>query len=211
VSGVDETTDILRYSISMDKIELLSSLSTATYGGLAIQSSNGESIYYFGSWFSDTVVHKFNTNTNVTVRLPKELPSRVFYASGVADNGTIFIFNGQPRNILEFSESSGTAKIIGDLPFKDGDSNVYSTTAIPNGQDSVWLFAGDNPKVTNPVLDFNMTSKIVQISSVDTTSLPTLYGVPSSVSDGLHGFVIGGIGLAREIDGSFHPTNGILR
>jgi hypothetical protein len=153
VSNVDETPDILRYSISMDKIELLSSLSTATYGGLTIQSSNGEFIYYFGGWYSDTVVHKFNTNTIVTVRLPTALPSRGFYATGVADNGTIFILNGPQGNILEFSESSGTAKIIGDLPFKDGASNVYSTTAIPNGQNSVWLFAGDNPKVTNPVLD----------------------------------------------------------
>jgi hypothetical protein len=128
----------------------------------------------------------------------------------VSSNGTIFIFNGGQRNILEFNQESETGKIIGDLPFQTETSPVNSTTAISNGQDGVWLFAGNNPKATNPVLLFNTENKVVYIPTVNSTSLPTLYYVPASVRDGNHGYLIGGLGNAQESDGSYHPTNGII-
>jgi hypothetical protein len=47
--------------------------------------------------------------------------------------------------------------------------------------------------------------------NADTTSLPTLSNVPVSVRDGSHGYIIGGIGRVPEGDGSFHPSNGMVR
>jgi hypothetical protein len=142
--------------------------------------------------------------------LTTALPSPVLYAGGVSNNGTIFIFNGRQRNVLEFDQKSETAKIIGDLPFQSGTSTVLSTTAIPDGQEGVWLFAGNTPKATNPVLLFNTANKVVYIPIIDSTSLPTLYYQPVSVGDGSHGYIIGGLGWWLESDGSYYPTNGIL-
>jgi hypothetical protein len=204
-----ETADILCYSISVDKIEKVSSLSTPNYGGLALQSYDGESIYYFGG-SSPALVHNFNRETNVTVRLPTTLPSPVYVSSSVSINGSHFIFSGQARTILEFSEESEAVKIIGDLPFQE-NLPVLSTAAIPNGQDCVWLFAGNSPRATNPILLFNVTTKDVGSQVANTTSLPTLHEAPVSVSDGRNGYIVGGFGMVRESDGSYYPTNGILR
>jgi hypothetical protein len=143
--------------------------------------------------------------------LPTTLPSSVDVSSGVSIDGSHFIFSGDPSNVLEFSEDSEAVKIIGDLPFQDDNLPVLSTAAIPNGQDSVWLFAGNSPRATNPILLFNVTTKDVDSQVANTTSLPTLYQVPVSVSDGRNGYLIGGLGELRENDGSYYPTNGILR
>jgi hypothetical protein len=108
------TADVLRYSISLDKIEKVSSLSAAYYGGLALLAHDRKSIYYF----SGTVVHKFYIVTNITVRLPTALPSQVMRAGGFTTaRETFFIFNGQETNIMEFSEESESARIIGELSF----------------------------------------------------------------------------------------------
>jgi hypothetical protein len=206
-TGTEHVADILRYSISLDKIEKVSSLSTATDLGLALQSSDRKYIYFFGG----TVVHKFNMETNFTVQLPTALPSPVRQAGGVSTNGTLFIFNGKQRNVLEFNTELEIARIIGDLPFGNGTTTVYSTTAMQNGQDGVWLFAGNQTKASNPLLLFNTENKSVYIpTSANSTLLPTLHYGPASVSDGHRGYIIGGIGRSPEDDGSYHPTNGIL-
>jgi hypothetical protein len=169
------TADILCYSISVDKIEKVSSFSTSNYGGLALQSNDGKSVYYFGgSSSSSTSVHNFNRETNVTVRLPTTLPSSVYASSGVSINGSHFIFSGRTRSVMEFSEEFEVGNVIGDLPFQVDTCTVASTTAIPNGQDGVWLFAGNSAKATNPVLLFNVTTKDVEVHVANTTTLPTL-------------------------------------
>jgi hypothetical protein len=112
---------------------------------------------------------------------------------------------------LEFNHESETAKIIGDLPFQTGTSTVFSTTAIRNGKEGVWLFAGNPQKATNPVLFFNTANKVVCIPTVNSTSLPTLCKAPVSMWDGSHGYLIDGLGRAKESNGNNHPTNGILR
>jgi hypothetical protein len=112
----------------------------------------------------------------------------------VSFNGTIIIFNGRERNVLEFKQDSEILTIIGNLPFKTATSIVLSTTAIPKGQDVVWLFAGNEQRVTNPILIFNTTNKVVYIPSVNSTSLPSLYVTPVSVWDGRQGYLIGGFG-----------------
>jgi N-acetylneuraminic acid mutarotase len=210
-TGAGHTADVLRYSISLDKIEKVSTLSTPNSAGLALQSNNRKSIYYFGGIDSPTSVHNFNRETNVTVRLPTTFPTAVYASSGVSINGSHYIFSGRLRNVLVFSEESEAVKIVGDLPFQDDNLTVLSTAAILNGQDSVWLFAGNSPKATNPVLLFNVTTKDVDVQVANTTTLPTLYQVPVSVSDGRNGYIIGAFGNVRESDGSYYPTNGILR
>jgi hypothetical protein len=87
------TADILRYSIFRDKIERVSSLSTSLWGGLPLLAKDGKTIYYFGDSSNPRSVHKFNSETNLTVLLPSELPSSVYYAGGVSINGTLFIFD----------------------------------------------------------------------------------------------------------------------
>jgi hypothetical protein len=128
------------------------------------------------------------------VRLPTALPSSVTRASGVSNNGTIFVFNRRQRNVLEFNQETEIGKITGDLPNQTGDSIVFSSTAIPNGQDGVWLFAGNNQKATNPVLLFNTANKAVYNPTLNSTSLPTLSYEPVSAWDGSHGYLIGGLG-----------------
>jgi hypothetical protein len=86
----------------MDRIQKVSSLSTVSEGGLAPQSNDGKSIYYFGAIPYAKLKHKFNSETNVTVRLSTELPSPVFKAGGVLINGKMFIFNGKGRRVMEF-------------------------------------------------------------------------------------------------------------
>jgi hypothetical protein len=189
----------------------VSSLTQTKWGGLALPGSDMKYIYYFGGLVGSKEVHKLNIDTNVTARLPVDLSASVKLSGGVTINGTMFIFNGQGRNILEFNQDFGTGKIIGDLPFLPGGSDVYSTTAIPNGKGDVWIVAGNNPRTNNPVLLFNATTKIVTVPSGNKNSFPTLTHVPASVTDGKHGYIIGGLGRLPESDGSYHRSNGILR
>jgi hypothetical protein len=94
-------------------------------------------MYHFGGIEIYRSVHKFDTLTNSTVRLPNDLPSDVFYSGGVSMSGTIYLFDGRRRKVMEFSEETETARIIGDLPFQNDSSSVYCTTAIPDGKDAV--------------------------------------------------------------------------
>jgi hypothetical protein len=205
-----KTSNILRYSVSLDKVEKVSSLLEPNYGGLALIVKDGTTIYYFGGSRSVTSVQKFDTLTNSTLRLSTILPSDVFLSGGVSMSGTIFLFGGRKEKLMEFIEDTETARIIGELPFQNGTYTVLSTTAVPDGKDGVWLFAGDYEKPTNPVLLFNTTTKDVSSSSANTTNFPTL-SYPASISDGHFGYLVGGLGRAKENDGSTHQSNGILR
>jgi hypothetical protein len=205
--GTGWTADILRYSIPLDKIEKVSSLSNVSYGGLAMAASDGKSIYHFGGYPNTNIVHKLNTETKITTRLPTRIPSSVQYASGLSLNGSIFIFNGHSHDVLEFSEESEAVEEIFDLPFFPDYASVESTAAIANRErDGVWLFGGHYTSPTNPILLFNTTEKVVYIpSTVNTTGLPTLFRSPASVSDGRNGYIIGGTGEGPE------ELGGILR
>jgi hypothetical protein len=209
-NGIGSTADILRYSTCLDKVKKVPSFTTAIDGGLALLATDGKSIYYFVGFHTPTPVHKFNIETNLTVRLPMVLPSLINLAGGVSTNGTMFIFNGARNHVLEFNPESETGEVIGELPFQNGTSTVYSITAITNGQDGVWLFAGNYPNATNPVLFFNSRNKIVQNPLTDTIPLPTLYAATASVSDGRKVFLIVGMGSLPEHDGTHYPTNGVL-
>jgi hypothetical protein len=205
--GSTQTKDILRYSVSLEKLEKVSSLSSAIRGGLALPGKDGKTIYFF----KDYSVHKFDSITNVTERLSTALSSSLSWAGGVSINGTILVFDGRGRNILEFSEETETATVTAELSFYNGTYNVLYVTALPDNNDGIWLFAGSSSKPTYPILQFNTTTRAVQIPNADTKSLPYLFYAPESVSDGSHGYIIGGIGRAPEGDGSFHPGNGMLR
>jgi hypothetical protein len=179
-------------------------------GGVALLSKDGKSIYYFGGDSSSTRAYKFSLETYRNVQLAS-LPQNFHYGAGVSMNGTIFLFDGRKGNVLEFSEDTESAKVIADLPFQS--STVHATSAIYDGKDGVWILAGNDPKPINPILFFNTTSKVVSIPSGNTsTTLPTLYYKPSTVYDGLNnGYLIGGIGIVRETNGSVHASDGILR
>jgi hypothetical protein len=206
------TGDILRYSVSLDIVEKVSSLNKAKFGGIALQASDRKTIYYFGGDPDQTDVHKFDSSTNVTVRLSEALPSSVRDAGGISIDGEMFLFDGLRGKILQFSEESETARVIGELPFcNSSSSKVSSTTVIGNGSGGVWLFAGNSIKPDNPILLFNTTTKDVSILSTNTSSIPTLYVHPASVFDGRDGYLIGGLGRTRENDGSTHPGSGFLR
>jgi hypothetical protein len=211
------TADILLYSISLDKIWKVNELRLRTYGGIAVASQDRKSIYYIGGEASYNVVQKYNIETNYTSQIVPTLPTSILHASGLSMNdGTILIHNGRyGSNVLEYDELSEKAKVIVDLPFQSGNVRVFSNAGIPYGKDGgVWLFAGNNPKPTNPILHFNTTTKTVSIPgpSSNVSSLPTLYESPAAVTDGrYYGYLIGGIGKLPEKDGYYHPSNGILR
>jgi hypothetical protein len=96
-------------------------------------------------------------------------------------SGKIFLLAGRERKVMEFSEETGTAREIGELPFKNGTSLVISTTALHDGKDDVWLFAANYARPTNPILLFNTTTKNVHSSSANTSSFLSLYFAPAPV------------------------------
>jgi hypothetical protein len=145
------------------------------------------------------------------VRQPTALPSDVYFSGGISINGTIFLFDGKQRKVMEFSEETERARIIGDLPFQNSTSAVVSTTAILGGNEGVWLFAGNYVKPTNPILMFNTSTKDVHISPANSSSFPTFYFAPAFASDGRYGYLIGGLGRVTESDESTHPSNGIFQ
>jgi hypothetical protein len=188
----------------MDSLQLIESLGKNIGGGVAFRSDDGSSIYYLGGWEQPTHVHKFSTITNTTIRLSSLLPSPVEEATAVAINKAAFIFNGRYRNILKFDM---------ELPFWYGKNTVLSTSAIFDGKDSVWLFSGEFQKPHHPILRFNTTSKLVSIPEQESSKVPTLrcFLASGAIWDGQEGYILGGIGRTSESDGSYHPTNGILR
>jgi hypothetical protein len=107
---------------------------------------------------------------------------------------------------------SEVATVISDLHYGDSDDIeaeiVVSTTALYDGKESVLLFGGYTTRQPNPILEFNISSKLVSIPSSISTTFPTLYFKPASVSKG---YFIGGIGKRPEIDGTYYPTNGIIK
>jgi hypothetical protein len=113
------------------------------------------------------LVQRFNTETPETRLLSAELPSPILHASGWSNkDGSILIYNGRyTRDIIQFEETSESATVIGDLPFQNDPSLVFSAAAIPNGKEngSVWIFAGNNLKPTNPIILFNTVTKTVSI------------------------------------------------
>jgi hypothetical protein len=92
--GSTQTMDILRYSISLDKSEKVSSLSSATSGGVALSGKDGKTIYFFGGYPNYAAVHKLDSITNVTVRLSMALLSSLSCAGNISINGTILVFYG---------------------------------------------------------------------------------------------------------------------
>jgi hypothetical protein len=108
---------------------------------------------------------------------------------------------------------SDTARIIAELPFWYGKNTVLSTAAIFDGKDSVLLFAGEFQKPHHQILRFNTTSKLVSIPEQETSKVPTFccFLAAGAIWDGQEGYIVGGIGRTSESDGSYHPTNGILR
>jgi hypothetical protein len=135
----------------MDSLELIESLGKNIGGGVAFRSDDGSSIYYVGGWEQPQLIHKFSTITNTAIRLSSLLPSPVEEATAVTIKKTAFIFNGRYRNILEFDMESDAARIIAELPFWYGKNTVLSTSAIFDGTDSVWLFAGEFQKPHHPI------------------------------------------------------------
>jgi hypothetical protein len=73
---------------------------------------------------------------------------------------------------MQFQEASEIARIISDLPFQTDTSPVFSAAAIRKGKkdrNSDCLFAGTNPKPTNPILQFNTMEKTVSIPTRNAT------------------------------------------
>jgi hypothetical protein len=58
---------------------------------------------------------------------------------------------------MEFDMETETAKIVGELPFREGA--VYYTSAIHDGSDRVWVLAEDFTRTSYHVLEFNMTKQ----------------------------------------------------
>jgi hypothetical protein len=55
------------------------------------------------------------------------------------------------------------------------------------------------------------TSRMMDSYVFANKSFPGLYAYPAFVSDGENGYIIGGFGSLPENDGSYFPTNGIVR
>jgi hypothetical protein len=206
--GSRAVSDILQYNISTDTIGKVSSLSVPTEGGLALKSMDSKYIYHFGGWDTRKAIHRFNLEMKATVRLTTLLPSEVFNAAGVTTSQSAFIVNGREGNILEFDLGTETIKEIGNLSF--GNGTVRSTAIIMDSSSNrVSLFSASLDRL-NRVKIFNPETR-VSSDPHQNVSVPSLYYKPATVSAGRYGYIIGGIGMVAESDGTKHPSNGILR
>jgi hypothetical protein len=208
-NGNNHTSDILQYNITSDTLEKISSLSSPTRGGLALKDKDGKYIYYFGGTWTSTVIHRFNPETNATVKLSTVLPSDVVNAAGVTTSQSAFIFNGRYRKIIEFDLATETVDEIGQRSF--GNDSVVSTASITDSASNrTWLFSTSWDKFNNPVETFNSETRLTSYPNHD-INVPSLYRKPAAVSAGRYGYIIGGIGRETESDGTKHPSRGILR
>jgi hypothetical protein len=79
------------------------------------------------------------------------------------------------------------------------------------------VLAGDFAKPIYTVLEFNMTSNIAALSSIDTTSNPAFNIQHSTTIQqqqpwfGQFGYIFGGMGRVAESDGNFYPSHMIIR
>jgi hypothetical protein len=211
----ERTSNILRYTISSDRIDKVSSLQTATYGGIAMQSKDNKSIYYIGGWFTQNFIQRFDIETNLTVQMEERLPTPGYGADSVSLNdGRTLIFDCRNLSILEFDMESETAKVVADIPFNDPTSYVSSCATIYDKEENVvWIFLTDYKKLKSPVLKFDTKNKVVMEPEEGLISgLPPLYYMPRAVlATGKSGYLIGGFGKVKENDGTYHPSNGILK
>jgi hypothetical protein len=165
--------------------------------GLYMGLMGSASLYIIPALCSRRSVQKFDPLIDCTVTLPTQLLSDLYYAGGVSMSGTIFLFNGRERNIREFSKETGLARIIGDLPFpKFPFVFGYLPETIESPRTPSFCLIR-RPRVSR--VHRRMRLRCRRCS----TSLP--------VSDGRNGYLIGGLGRAKEIGGCTHPSNGILR
>jgi hypothetical protein len=73
---------------------------------------------------------------------------------------------------------------------------------------------GDNPNTNNNLLSiYDLDTKEMSEfgGGENSSSLPSLYYYLATVSDGEMGYIIEEFGEVPETDGSFHPTDGIIR
>jgi hypothetical protein len=202
-------SDIIRYNITSDKVENVSSLSFPSNGGLALKAMDSQFIYYFGGDNTERTIQKFNPATTVTIKLDTVLPFDVKYAAGAVSFQSAFIFNGRSKNILEFDLESETVKIIGDLSF--GNGRVGSTASVMDSSwKMVWIFPGSYGKITDGAKMFNLETKLAS-NPQHRLSFPPLFHSPATVSAGRYGYIIGGIGRKTKSSGIQHPSQGILR
>jgi hypothetical protein len=209
---------IHRFSISKDKIELVSTLNHLTLGGLALMGTRNDTesdIYFFGGVKRPRGIERFDPKTNTTtVVVNASLPVDVQLDGGVTDHkGLCYIFSGTNGCVIEFDAESGTSKVVAELPFGNtGAIPIESTTVFHDERGNrVWVFAENWPKPLNPVLLFDLETKEVSVPAMNFSSLPRLYVHPATVVDGRYGYFVGGIGRALEEDGNYHPGNGIIR
>jgi hypothetical protein len=208
-NGNESYADILRYNITSDTIEKVSSLSSPTSGGLVLKSKDANFIYHFGGTSTRTAIQVFNPAKKITVTLNTVLPSEVLHSDGMTINHTAFICSGRTEKILEFNLASETVKTVGRLLF--GNETVISTAIITdNTSNRVWLFPGSEGRLNNRVMIYNSESKLTSTTQKN-VSVPSLYFKPATVSTGRYGYIIGGLGRVPEPDGSDHPSKGILR
>jgi hypothetical protein len=95
------TGDILRYSISLDKVEKVSCLCGNTYGGVPLKAKDGRASYRIGGEYYQRTVQKSYFLTYSTVLLPTDFPSDVQFSGGVSMSGTIFLFDGREKEVME--------------------------------------------------------------------------------------------------------------
>jgi hypothetical protein len=209
VNGHAHFSDIIRYNITSDKVEKVSSLSFPSNGGLAVKAMDSQFIYYFGGDNSERTIQKLNPATNVNKKLDTVLPFDVNYAAGAVSSQSAFIFNGRSKNILEFDLESETVKIVGDLSF--GNGTVRSTASvIDSSWNMVWIFPGSYSKLSIGAKMFNLETKLAS-NPHHHVSFPPLFRSPATVSAGRYGYIIGGIGRKTKSSEIQHPSQGILR
>jgi hypothetical protein len=111
-----------------------------------------------------------------------------------------------------------TSKIISRLHFQTEGAVLFIPPQPFPLAKTVWVhgiryidgvIAGNYPPVDSPVFLFNATTR--HSMSVNAYLLPNFYQRPVTVRDGSHGYVIGRLGRRNEGDGTYHPSDGVLR
>jgi hypothetical protein len=146
------SSQILKYSISSDTIELAGSLHFPRNGGNTFLDEYG-SIYYAGGWTGQQLSEDVFKYSSDSVELVSYLPRTNGYSASVLlpSKDGVYLIGGldDPTSIVLFNMTTLTTRVVARLP-----QGFELPTGFTDGQGSAFLFGEANGRV----LKLNMTT-----------------------------------------------------
>lgn len=194
--------DILKYTISTDRIELVQNFTSVISGATTSLGSNGDIYIYGGTSDNDNLldqVYRYNPTTN-DVSIVSNLEYPDIYMSAVKRNHTsddVFLFGGfnnfvRASTVTQFDMANLTSKVVATF---NGSFHSHTVTVV-DGEGYAFIFG--NSTETGPPKNqgFHSVSKVnlnnFQVSILGEENFPNFYKQPAAIWNGEYVYIIGG-------------------